>query len=155
MQFPDLVVFALNVLYHITGYHCIAAQLHSIHIPMCSTLRSVFAANSLKITYNEHEKTMAIDWNTARVLEIVSNMRDRRNVDHTLYGIVTNAKTRGGKKILRTTLLGVNEKTETNCNWRIVYCHAGNRVMDRKSCYQVTGLQSRLGAQTFIHLFIH
>ena len=71
---------------------------------------TVFVGNSLKIVFNVHENTMAVDWNTARVLEIVNNMRDHRNIDHTLYGVVTNAKTRGGKKLLRTTLLGVKTR---------------------------------------------
>ena len=71
-------------------------------------LPPVFAPNSLRVFFNVHENTLAIGWNTARVLEIVSNMRDHRNVHHTLYGVVSNATTRSGKKLLRTTLLGVN-----------------------------------------------
>ena len=73
----------------------------------CFVFLPEFAPNSLKMAFNLHEKTLTMGWNSSRVLEIVSNMRDHRNRDHTLYGVVTNAKTRGGKKLLRTTLLGV------------------------------------------------
>ena len=79
-------------------YYCLSAAAAVVKYMEFLT-GAVISANSLKIAFNLHEQTLTIGWNTARVLEIVNNMRDHRNADHTLYGVLANARTRGGKKV--------------------------------------------------------
>ncbi|KAI0089898.1 muts domain V-domain-containing protein [Irpex rosettiformis] len=63
-----------------------------------------FSASSLRIRYVQVEGTMMIDPETARNLELVSNVMSRRS-SHSLFGILDHSYTAMAARLLRTTLL--------------------------------------------------
>ncbi|KAI0344201.1 hypothetical protein BDW22DRAFT_1412762 [Trametopsis cervina] len=63
-----------------------------------------FAASSLRIRYVQVEGTMMIDPETARNLELVSNMTSKRST-HSVFGMLNHTYTAMAARLLRTTLL--------------------------------------------------
>ncbi|GJE94158.1 MutS family DNA mismatch repair protein [Phanerochaete sordida] len=67
-------------------------------------LNTRFASASLLIRYVQVEGTMMIDPETARNLELVSNMTSKRS-SHSLFGILNHTYTAMAARLLRVTLL--------------------------------------------------
>ncbi|TDL22289.1 hypothetical protein BD410DRAFT_748498 [Rickenella mellea] len=67
-------------------------------------LNTRFAANSLRIRYTPVEGTMLIDTESARNLELVGNMTNRKS-NHSLFGVLNHTWTAMAARLLRVNLL--------------------------------------------------
>ncbi|KAL4613129.1 hypothetical protein GN956_G23384 [Arapaima gigas] len=65
---------------------------------------SIYAPQSLKVSFKGSEQTAMIDSTSARNLELVVNNRDHRS-EHTLLGVLNYTRTPGGARRLRSNIL--------------------------------------------------
>lgn len=73
----------------------------------------IFRENSLRIQYRQPADTMGLDRSTITSLELFQNTRNAKATSSTLFGLLNNALTPQGRRMIRSTLLQPSTSRET------------------------------------------
>lgn len=65
----------------------------------------IFRENSLHVKYSQAADTMGLDRSTITSLELLQNIRHAKGASSTLFGLLNNALTPQGRRLIRSTLL--------------------------------------------------
>ncbi|KAK4239418.1 hypothetical protein C8A03DRAFT_42962 [Achaetomium macrosporum] len=65
----------------------------------------IFRENSLRVKYRQPADTMGLDRSTISSLELFQNIRNAKGVSSTLFGLLNNALTPQGRRMIRSALL--------------------------------------------------
>ncbi|AEO53737.1 hypothetical protein MYCTH_2114650 [Thermothelomyces thermophilus ATCC 42464] len=73
----------------------------------------IFKENSLRLQYRQPADTMGLDRSTITSLELFQNIRNVKGTSSTLFGLLNNALTPQGRRMIRSTLLQPSTRRET------------------------------------------